>query len=106
MPMETLFSTPRVFISYAHESGGHRARVKALADWLLERQVEVITDHPYENRPPSEGWQTWMLHHIQYADLVLVVCSPRLKVGASFDLRGVSIVGDSSKSEVVLVRCT
>lgn len=72
-------ANPRVFISYAHESPEHRAAVKGLADWLLERGIEVLTDHPYEIRPPELGWQAWMQHSLEDADAVLVVCTPRLK---------------------------
>lgn len=70
---------PKVFISYAHESDALRAGVKALADWLGERGCEVMTDHPFTDRPPAEGWLTWMLQRIAEAEVVLVVCSPKLK---------------------------
>jgi len=70
---------PRVFISFAHESVEHREAVRVLADWLIERGIEAITDHPYENRPPELGWQAWMLHNIEDVDVVLVVCTPLLK---------------------------
>ncbi|TXH71190.1 MAG: TIR domain-containing protein [Thiothrix sp.] len=69
---------PRVFISYAHE-GSLQAQVKNLADWLTEQNIEVITDHPYSNRPPAQGWRAWMQHNIEDADVVLIVCSERYK---------------------------
>lgn len=71
-------NNPTVFISYAHE-GDLGDRVKALAGWLTERGVEVITDHPYENRPPEIGWRPWMQQNIEDADMVLIVCSERYK---------------------------
>ena len=70
---------PTVFISYAHESDALRASVKALAEWLGQRDCNVLTDHPYVDRPPSEGWQTWMHNRIAEADTVLVVCTPKLR---------------------------
>jgi hypothetical protein len=50
-----------------------------LRDWLLSRGVDARTDHAYEHRPPELGWQAWMLHEIEDADVVLIVCSPRLR---------------------------
>lgn len=76
---------PQVFISYAHESTAFRQTVKELAEYLRVQGIRVITDHPYENRAPQEGWRTWMLHQVEDADLVLVVCSPKYKV--SFEKR-------------------
>jgi len=70
---------PRVFISYAHESEAFRDQVKDLADWLEERGCELLTDHPHRYRPPAEGWQAWMLGCIERADIVLVVCTPKLR---------------------------
>lgn len=76
---QTVVVNPRVFISYAHESEEHRLAVKSLADWLVEHGVKAITDHPYEYRAPEMGWLAWMLQAIEDADVVLVICSPRLK---------------------------
>ena len=69
---------PVVFISYAHE-GDLGKRVGALAAWFTEHGIQVITDHPYVNRPPENGWRAWMQHHIEDADMVLIVCSERYK---------------------------
>ncbi len=69
---------PIVFISYAHE-GDLGEKVAALSEWLLNKGVQVITDHPYKNRPPEEGWRAWMQHNIEDCDLVLIVCSKRYK---------------------------
>ena len=69
---------PTVFISYAHE-GDLSLRVRELAGWLTDKGIQVITDHPYENRPPEKGWRAWMQQNIEEADLVLMVCSERYK---------------------------
>jgi tetratricopeptide (TPR) repeat protein len=71
-------SNPTVFITYAHE-GDLGERVAALAEWLTDNGVQVITDHPYKNRPPEIGWRAWMQHSIEDADMVLIVCSERYK---------------------------
>jgi hypothetical protein len=68
-----------VFISYAHESDALKRSVSELAAWLKQRGCVVITDEPYAVVPPREGWQTWMDKGIADADVVLVVCTPRLK---------------------------
>ena len=70
---------PTVFISYAHESDALRVSVKALADWLGSRDCRVLTDHLHADRPPPEGWQTWMQRCVEKAEMVLIVCTPRLK---------------------------
>jgi len=81
---------PVVFISYAHE-GNLSERVGKLAEWLTDKGVQVITDHPYKNRPPEKGWRTWMQHSIENADKVLIVCSDRYK--KLFEKRGVTDKG-------------
>lgn len=75
----TIKRKPKVFISYAHESDDFRDQVKNLADWLGQQGCELLTDHLYPYRPPDEGWQTWMQGCIKSADIVLVVCTPKLK---------------------------
>ncbi|MFM8443646.1 MAG: toll/interleukin-1 receptor domain-containing protein, partial [Methylococcus sp.] len=79
MPMTANLPKPKVFISYAHESETFRDQVRELADWLGQHGCELLTDHPYLYRPPPEGWQAWMLGCIDRADIVLVVCTPKLK---------------------------
>jgi len=69
---------PRVFLSYAHESPEFRAKVQALRDWLISRDIPVISDCDHPFRPPPKGWQTWMEDAIDEADVVLVVGSPKL----------------------------
>ncbi|MEO6759874.1 MAG: TIR domain-containing protein, partial [Saprospiraceae bacterium] len=76
---------PQIFLSYAHESPEFRQSVKELADYLRTQGVRVLTDHPYENRAPQEGWRTWMQHCVEDSDLVLLVCTPKYK--ASFEKR-------------------
>lgn len=70
---------PTLFISYAHENDALSDAVKTLADWLSQRESRVLTDHAYRYLPPPEGWQAWMLGCIHQADIVLVVCTPKLR---------------------------
>ena len=50
--------SPRVLISYSHDSPAHEARVLALADRLRDDGVDAILDQ-YEPFPP-QGWIQWM----------------------------------------------
>lgn len=79
MPAIPSTKQPVVFISYAHESDAFRDSVKNLADRIEGFGCTVLTDHPYRDRPPEEGWQAWMLGCINRSDIVLVICSPKLK---------------------------
>lgn len=91
---------PTVFISYAHE-GDLKKQVKALADWLAERGVEVITDHKYQDKPPAKGWRAWMQHSVEDADIVLIVCTERYK--ALFEKREVKIGGYGASWEGAII---
>lgn len=66
--------TPRVFISYSHDSDAHRARVLALAERLRTDGIETELDR-YVNGTPAEGWPRWMLNCLDRADRVLLVCT-------------------------------
>src|SRR5689334_12688989 len=67
-------SSPKVFISYSHDSDEHRARVLALSERLREDGIETRLDQ-YLNGAPSEGWPRWMLNQLDEASFVLVVCT-------------------------------
>jgi hypothetical protein len=74
--------TIRVFISYAWESEAHKAAVWDLAGWLEANsngEIKIITDHLFENRPPTQGWPAWIQQEVDKADIVLIVCSPLYK---------------------------
>ncbi|MBV9849169.1 MAG: toll/interleukin-1 receptor domain-containing protein [Armatimonadetes bacterium] len=64
---------PRVFISYSHDSPEHAARVLALADSLVDAQVDVILDQ-YDPHP-GLAWPLWMQTHLDGADFTLMVCT-------------------------------
>jgi hypothetical protein len=67
-------SPPRVFISYSHDSTEHTEGVLALAQRLREDGVDAWIDQ-YENGTPEEGWPRWMLNRLDWAEMVLLVCT-------------------------------
>ncbi len=71
--MSPEISTPRVFISYTHDSREHKNRVRGLSDRLRREGVDCHIDQ-YEQSPP-EGWPLWMVNQVVDADFVLVICT-------------------------------
>src|ERR1039458_5206618 len=65
--------TPKVFISYSHDSQAHADEVLALANRLRDDGIDCLVDQ-YEESPP-EGWPQWMDLQIRESAFVLVVCS-------------------------------
>jgi len=65
--------TPKVFISYSHDSPEHADCVLNLANRLLGDGVDCILDQ-FEFSPP-EGWPRWMDKHIRESDFVLMICT-------------------------------
>ena len=65
--------SPRVFISYSHESGTHEQRVSALVDRLRSEGIEIWIDQ-YSQHPP-EGWSRWSERQIIESDFVIFVCT-------------------------------
>jgi hypothetical protein len=65
--------SPRVFISYSHDSADHKDRVLALANRLRLDGIDAELDQ-YEISPP-EGWPRWMERGLTESDFVLVICT-------------------------------
>ena len=65
--------TPRVFISYRHDSAPHRAAVVKLAQRLRQSGVDARIDRFVAN--PEGGWSVWQEREIRGADFVLAVCT-------------------------------
>jgi hypothetical protein len=65
--------SPRVFISYSHDSDAHLRRVRELSDRLRSEGIDSRMDQYIES--PPEGWPQWMDRQIARADYVLVVCT-------------------------------
>jgi nucleoside phosphorylase len=66
-------ASPKVFISYSHDSQEHKDRVLGLADRLRKDGIDCTIDQYEES--PSEGWQRWMLNQVEEATFVLVACT-------------------------------
>jgi hypothetical protein len=69
--------SPRVFVSYAHESESHNEKVFELSERLRSEGVDCYIDQ-YEVSP-AEGWPRWSRNQIQQADFVLVACTQTYK---------------------------
>ncbi|QTR47337.1 TIR domain-containing protein [Thiothrix litoralis] len=67
--------SPKVFISYSHDSDEHRQFVLELSEQLRDDGIDCFIDQ-YVNGAPPEGWQRWMKKQIEQAHFVLVVCTP------------------------------
>ncbi|MBD2166410.1 TIR and AAA domain-containing protein [Calothrix membranacea FACHB-236] len=64
---------PKVFISYSHDSQEHKERILTLANRLRAEGVDCNIDQYEES--PAEGWPRWMMNQLEWADLVVVVCT-------------------------------
>lgn len=65
--------SPKVFISYSHDSEGHKERALEFANRLRREGIDCRIDQ-YNDAPP-EGWPRWMRNQIEESNLVLVVCT-------------------------------
>lgn len=66
---------PRTFITYAHDTPEHSARVLEFAERLRGEGVDVTLD-AYEPHP-AEGWQKWMERQLREAEKIVVVVSDK-----------------------------
>src|SRR5829696_7387691 len=73
-------ASPRVFISYAHDSDDHQEAVRDL--WILLRGcgIDARLDLPAAER--RQDWPLWMLEQIRETDYVLVIASPAYRLRA------------------------
>ena len=67
--------SPKIFISYSHDSKQHKTFILTLANRLRQDRLDCIIDQ-YVNGFPAEGWPRWMETQVEQADFVLVVCTP------------------------------
>ena len=106
-------SHPKVFISYSHDSDSHRAKVLSLAERLRVDGFDTVIDQYVEGTPP-QGWPRWMLNQIDWAENVLLVCTPiyyqRFRglapsgVGKGVDWEGAVITNELYNSKSVSTR--
>ena len=66
-------TTPRVFISYSHDTPAFMQQVLVFADQLRTHGIDARIDQ-YDSAP-SQGWPRWMEQEIEAADFVLLVCT-------------------------------
>jgi hypothetical protein len=65
--------SPKVFISYSHDSEEHKDRVFDLSERLISDGVDSQIDQ-YEISPLG-GWPRWTRNQIKDSDYVLVICT-------------------------------
>lgn len=71
--MQSGSAAPKVFISYSHDSQGHKERILTLADRLRAEGIDCNLDQ--YKMSPSEGWPRWMMNQLDWANFVLVICT-------------------------------
>jgi len=76
-------AVPRVFVSYAHDSDGHRRQVLRLCVLLRELGVDARVDE--WDSGLRRDWYAWMIEQFTRADHVIVVASPRYRTAADGD---------------------
>ena len=64
---------PTAFVSYSHDSEVHARRVLELAQRLRADRVDCWIDQFEQG--PAEGFPRWMVHQINCADVVLIICT-------------------------------
>lgn len=64
--------TPRVFVSYSHDSQEHRQNIADFTQELRRQGIDAQVDQFVESAPPL-SWPAWMTDQIEGADLVLLV---------------------------------
>lgn len=91
---------PKAFISYAHESGEHKADVLAFATFLREAGIEAVLD--LWSADARQDWYSWTIREMTDADFVIVVASARYRaIGDGF---GPNTGNRGVQSEAALLR--
>src|SRR6266496_932067 len=68
-------ASPRVFISYAHDSQDHKDLVREFATFLrVEVGIDAHLDQWHDG--PRRDWAAWAGQHLQTADFIIVIASP------------------------------
>jgi hypothetical protein len=66
--------TPKVFISYSHDSVEQKDLVRRFAQRLRNDGVDAQIDQYLGGRPEGD-WPRWMLDKLDWADFVLLICT-------------------------------
>lgn len=99
-PDEVPASAPRVFISYAHDSERHKKTVMAFGELLRVHGIDAHLDEWYAH--DRRDWSEWALEHVESADFVLAIASPKFRDRA--DGRAAGPHGRGSQFEGALMR--
>jgi len=91
---------PKVFVSYAHESGEHKAQVLAFATFLREAGIAAVLDSWSDDA--RRDWFSWAIAEMTDADFVLVVASERYRRRG--DGSGLATENRGVQSEAALLR--
>lgn len=92
--------SPRVFISYAHESTEHEDQVSLLGTLLRELGIDARVDS--WDMHERQDWSQWAIEQLDNADFVLAIASPRFRDRA--DGRAPSDEGRGSQFEGAMLR--
>ncbi|WP_236789312.1 SEFIR domain-containing protein [Amycolatopsis sp. GM8] len=93
--------SPRVFISYSHDSEEHKDSVLRFATFLRsDAGVDVSLDRWVEGQ--RRDWSLWALRELNEADFILVIASPEYRRRA--DGEAPPNVGRGSQFEAAIIR--
>jgi hypothetical protein len=68
--------SPKVFVSYSHDSEAHKARVRDFVARLRGEGIVVLYDEDVANvGGPNEGWPRWCERQIGECDYILACCT-------------------------------
>jgi hypothetical protein len=68
--------SPKVFVSYSHDSDAHKARVRDVVARLRGQGLVVVFDQDMAGvGGPAEGWPRWCERQIVECDYVLACCT-------------------------------
>ncbi|MCB1947729.1 SEFIR domain-containing protein, partial [Nitrosomonas sp.] len=85
----------KIFISYSHDSDEHSNLVKIIAGKLRVDGLDCQIDQDIVLFP-EEGWRRWMENMIEWADFVIVICTPSYLAscrGENLEKRGATYEG-------------
>ncbi|MBB5960198.1 hypothetical protein FHS29_006821 [Saccharothrix tamanrassetensis] len=70
--------SPKVFVSYSHDSPRHKELVRRFSTFLrVEAGIDTHLDQWYEDR--RRDWSAWASRHLREADFIMVIASPAYK---------------------------
>lgn len=93
--------SPRIFVSYAHDSAEHDRAVREFATFLrTEAGIDAHLDVWYTDR--RRDWTEWTIDQLRRAEFVLAIASPQYKHIA--DGRAHSAAGSAKVLEAAMIR--